>query len=69
MLFAALGKPVFTSRFYSGVTNKHYVSYQYYVLCLDGGPEGEFYMGSYIEFVFDETEGTFLEILDGDFCG
>lgn len=27
------------------------------------------FMGSYIEFVFDETETNFIEITDGEYCG
>ncbi len=68
-LFKYLGKPHHISRFYSGNTNRKYVGYRYYVLCLNAYPEDKYFMGSYIEFVFDETESKFIEINDGEYCG
>ena len=68
-LFKALGKPHHTSKFYSGNTHKNYVGYRFYLLCENDYPKERFYMGSYIEFVFDENEITFLEIIDGLYCG
>lgn len=69
VLFKMLGTPHHTSKFYSGITRKNYVGYRYYVTCENDYPKEEFYIGSYIEFVFDENENTFLEIIDGLYCG
>jgi hypothetical protein len=67
-LFKALGKPNYISKFYSGITNKHYVGYRYYVFCLNDYHK-EPCMGSYIEFIFDESETNFISIDEGDICG
>lgn len=67
-LFKALGKPHKISKFFNGNTHKNYVGYQYFVLCLNNYPKERFFVGSYIEFVFDETETKFIEICDGEYC-
>lgn len=69
VLFKMLGTPHHISKFYSGNTRKNYVGYRYYVTCENDYPKEEFYIGSYIEFVFDENANTFLEIIDGLYCG
>jgi hypothetical protein len=67
-LFRALGKPHHISKFFSGNTGKNYIGYRYYVLCMNEYPKDRLYVGSFIEFVFDETEIRFIEINDGDYC-
>jgi len=68
-LFRCLGKPVRAQKFYSGITNKNYVGYIYYVLNMNSKPEERPYQGIYIEFVFDENERALQYIDDGDYCG
>ena len=68
-LYRTLGKPHHISKFYSGNTHKNYVGYRYYILCENDYPKEISYWGSYIEFVFDESEIILLEIIDGEYCG
>ena len=66
-LYLKLGKPNRIQKFYSGVTNKNYVGYIYYTY-KDNCPKITL-DGRAIQFVFDESETTLLEITEIEFCG
>lgn len=68
LLFETLGQPQHTSKFYNGNTDKNYFGYRYYILCENDFPKEKFFVGSFIEFVFDESETGFIEIEDGEYC-
>lgn len=66
-IFLQLGKPNITQKFYSGTTNKNYVSYIYY-LYKDQCPKIEV-EGLAVEFIFDEFEHHLIKITEVDYCG
>lgn len=68
-LFENLGKPDKKQKFYSGNTDRNYVSYIYYVRSMDDNPATRPFPGYFVEFVFDENETLLQYLNDGYYCG
>jgi len=46
-----------------------YSVYTQIILCLNDFPKEKYFIGTFIEFVFNETESKFIKIEDGEYCG
>ena len=65
-LISTIGQPNKVQKFYSGVTNKNYVGYIYYIY-KDNCPKIDVESAA-IQFVFDESEKYLIEVNQIEYC-